>query len=47
MKLQITGKDYKIDLAKFDNISDGIYLLRVEFREPKYFECLARVGSEK
>ena len=46
MKLQITGKDYKIDYAKFDKISDGVYLLRVEFNEPKYFECLAGTGPE-
>ena len=46
MKLKVAGKDYKIDLARFDKISDGIYLLRVEFSEPKYFECLAGVGSE-
>lgn len=46
MKLQIKGKDYKIDLARFDKISDGVYLLRVEFSEPKYFECLAGAGYE-
>lgn len=46
MKLQIKGKDYKIDLARFDKVSDGVYLLKVEFSEPKYFECLAGVGSE-
>jgi hypothetical protein len=41
MKLEIKGKDYKIDLARFDKVSDGVYLLRIEFSEPKYFECLA------
>ena len=46
MKLQIRGKDYKIDSAKFDKISDGVYLMRVEFSEPKYFECLPGVGYE-
>lgn len=45
MKLEIRGKDYKIDLAKFDKISDGTYLLKVEFSEPKYFECLAGTDS--
>ncbi len=46
MKLQIKGKNYKIDLAKFDKIQDGIYLLRIEFGEPKYFECMSGVGLE-
>jgi hypothetical protein len=46
MKLQIKGKDYKIDLARFDKISDGVYLLRIEFSEPKYFECLAGAGYD-
>jgi hypothetical protein len=46
MKLEIKGKDYKIDLARFDKVSDGVYLLRVEFSEPKYFECLAGAGNE-
>lgn len=46
MKLKIKGKDYKIDFAKFDKIYDGIYFLKIEFNEPKYFECMTGVGYE-
>lgn len=46
MKLQVKGKDYKIDIAGFDKITDGIYHFRMEFSEPKYFECLPGVGHE-
>lgn len=33
MKLQVKGKDYKIDIAGFDKITDGIYHFRMEFSD--------------